>query len=255
MKKRSLLFLFLAVVVLGIISILGWQLLFQEKVNPYCTFESRLEEIEKYTIADAKTVGWIQVQGTNINYPVIEETQEAYASGLDYLWRVNSYKEGENRTAIYGHNILNVSNHPLINDKEHTRFEPLMGFVYEDFAQKNLYIQYTHDGEDAIYKIYAVTFLYSTEDFGSSYSYDDKDTLDYYIKRAKELSIYDYDVDVNPTDELISLITCTRYFGTMGKTQFRVDARKIRKNENIQKYSVETNENYAIIKDSREVEQ
>ena len=67
---------------------------------------------------------------------------------------------------------------------------------------------------------------------------------DNYIKEAKEDSIYDYDVDVNSSDEIISLITCTRYFGLNGKTQFRVDARKLRENEKIEKYSVSTNQNY-----------
>ena len=60
--------------------------------------------------------------------------------------------------------------------------------------------------------------------------------------------IYNYDIDVNSKDKIISLITCTRYFGLYGKTQFRVDARMVRENEKIVKYKIETNQNYDIIK-------
>ncbi len=251
-KRMILCASLLVIILIGlVISILFLKNSNLVKKEDYYTFESRIDLTNTYKIADAETVGWIQVQGTNIDYPVISETNNAYATGIDYVWRTNSYKEGENRTAIYGHNILNVSSNPIINGEEHTRFEQLMGFVYEDFAKENLYIQYTHDGKDDIYKIYAVTFLYSDDDIGESYR--DKDELKKYINNVKDASIYDYDVDVDSSDELISLITCTRYFGRFGKTQFKVDARKLRKNENIEKYSVYINENYDIIKENREV--
>lgn len=212
----------------------------------YYKFESRIAKVNEFKIADAKVIGWIQVQGTNIDYPVIDETESAYESGIDYIWRANTYREGNNREAIYGHNILNVSSKPLINATDHTRFEQLMGFVYSDFAKKNLYIQYTNHDNDEIYKIYAISFVYSYDEQG--YSFDtEKDTLSY-IESAKEASIYDYDVDVDGSDKIISLLTCTRMFGTTGPTQFRIDARKLRKNEKIKKYSVEINENYDIIK-------
>ena len=67
-------------------------------------------------------------------------------------------------------------------------------------------------------------------------------------KDEEKNSLYDFDAEVDSSDHLISLITCTRYFGLNGKTQFRIDAREVRKNEKIKKYSVYTNENYDIIK-------
>ena len=246
-KKKILIIIPVFVLIIVLLVFFGIRI-FNNNSNytKYVNFESRIKRISKSKIADTETIGWIQVQGTNIDYPVIKETESAYQSGIDYIWRNNNYVEGENREAIYGHNILNISSEPLINDSEHTRFEQLMGFVYSDFAKKNLYIQYTHDGEDEIYKIYAVSFLYVAEDRGHSYS--DSNEIADYIKQAKALSLYDYDVNVKSSDHLISLITCTRYFGTMGPTQFRVDARKLRKNEKIKKYDIEISENYDIIK-------
>lgn len=242
-QKKKLL---IGISILIIFLILLITLLIFSKKEEYYQPDSRIYLAENYTIEDAKTVGWIQVQGTNIDYPVIKETQDAYTSGIDYLWQPNVYKTGENREVIYGHNILNVSNQPIINGEGHTRFEPLMGFVYEDFAKENLYIQYTYNGEDRLYKIYAISFVSTSDEQG--YSIADEIEIERYIRQAKEESIYDYDVDVDSSDHIISLITCTRYFGLYGKTQFRIDAREVRKNENIEKYPIYTNENYDIMK-------
>lgn len=207
----------------------------------YYTVHSRVKQIGEKSTDDAKVIGWIQVQGTNIDYPIINY-DDIHKVNYEYLWLASQYFEGENRKVIYGHNILNVSNTPLVNENGHTKFEPLMGFVYDDFAKKNLYINYTYNDEDYVYKIYAVSFQSIDDEIGQSYL--NGDMTDNYIKEAKEDSIYDYDVDVNSSDEIISLITCTRYFGLNGKTQFRVDARKLRENEKIEKYSVSTNQNY-----------
>ena len=215
------------------------------KDKDYVTFKSRTEEIKKSELNKKTTVyGWIQVQGTNIDYPVIEENELAYLSGINYIWRVNTYKEGENREVISGHNMLNVSSKPLIADPTHTRFEQLMSFVDYGFAKKNLYIQYTKDGRDELYKIYAIGFWNREDDEADSLTQEE---IDDYVKKVRNNSIYDYDVQVNNRDTIISLITCTRYFGSSKKTNFKVDARKVRKNEKIQKYSVVTNENYDII--------
>ncbi len=244
MKKKILLFLVIIFLVLLLAS--GFLILLIFKDDDYYEIESRTNLVDNYKIEDAETIGWIRVQGTNIDYPVIMETPDAYSSNIDYLWRPNSYENDQNREVIYGHNILNVSSKPLINADGHTRFEPLMGFVYEDFAKENLYIQYTYGGVDHLYKIYAINFYSLDEEEG--YGITDDNLVKSYIKNAKNNSLYDFDVDVDSSDHLISLITCTRYFGLNGKTQFRVDAREVRTGEKIKKYTVYSNKNYDIIK-------
>lgn len=220
---------------------------FFNKEKGYYQYESRVKNVKNTTIANSKSIGWIQVQGTTIDSPVINETEEAYQSGENYLWRTSYYVEGNNRETIYGHNILNVSPEPIINGKNHTNFEPLMAFVYEEFAKKNLYINYTYGGKNHLYKIYGVRFDYG---YNANYlSYSDEEKVTAYINNVRKNSIYDYDIEVNNSDHLISLITCTRYFGINGKTQFIIDAREIRDNEKNEWYFVETNKNYDIIKE------
>ena len=87
-----------------------------------------------------------------------------------------------------------------------------------------------------------------TEEGDTGYYTENKEETETYIKQAKENSLYDYDVDVNGNDKIISLVTCTRYFGIDGPTQFRVDLRKVRDDEKITKSKVTTTDNYDIIK-------
>lgn len=212
----------------------------------YYSIESRISKIKDTKIADSPAIGWVRVQGTNIDTPMVIRTDEVEESvGYNYLWLSEYYFENENRKVIYGHNIRNVSAYPEVGNTEHIKFEQLVSFAYYDFAKENLYIQFSDGDDEALYKIYAVTFNNLGDEYGQSYK---KENLDNYIKEVKYNSIYNYDVDVTKDDELISLITCTRYFGKYEKTQFKVDARRVRENEKINKYSVESNSNYDIIK-------
>ncbi len=238
------------ITLLLILAVIGFVIIYVSNQKMGSTFvkyaiDSRVEQVSDTKVANVNSVGWIRVQGTNIDYPIIYETPQAYRSGIDYTWVAHRPGEGENRLAIYGHNIQNVSSEPLIADENHVRFEQLMSFVYYDFAKDNLYIQYTHDGKDELYLIYAVGFVEDNEKGDTTTSLSETQN---YIQTAIDNSLYRYNIEVNEQDTLISLITCTRYFGLEGRTQFRIDARKLRENEEVEKYAVQTTANYDIIK-------
>lgn len=242
--KQNIIVLFFGLIILAVIIALFAFSKSEEK--DFYTLDPRNNKIKETSIGDSKAYAWLRVQGTDIDTPIVSLTSSLDEDiKADYLWTSAYYEEGENRKVIYGHNIKNVSSYPDIVNKEHFRFEQLVSFAYYEFAKENLYIQYSDGNEEALYKIYAVTFNNIGDEYGQSYK---KEELDNYIKDVKYNSIYNYDVDVNKDDELISLITCTRYFGAFEKTQFKVDARRVREKEKISNYSVETNSNYDIIK-------
>lgn len=207
--------------------------------------ESRVKNIEKAKVKDTdgiSTVGWLRVQGTNIDYPVI------YAPGVDlnyrtqdFVWTENNFDSLNNMVYISGHNIKNLSKTPLIADKSHSRFEQLMSFVYLDFIEKNQYIQYTFNGENYLYKIYSVYFddinnldLYNSE----KYSATDLNSI---IGNSLDKNIYVIDTDINEKDIFISLNTCTRMFGDQ---QLIVNARLVRNGEEVKLSKVKKSSNY-----------
>ena len=219
-------------------------------------FTSRVENEKKYnlTYQDEKfdTVGWIQVQGTNIDYPIIyhEGGDSSYPVEVSsYAW-LSNYEVGfHNHMRVTGHNIFNLSKQPELHSKLFERFEELMGFVYYDFSEKNQYIQLTFDGKDYIYKIFAVDFFPSVErlEFPLEDNYTEKDMKNF-ISTVKKYSIYDYDVDVNENDKVITLLTCTRFFGD-ANYDFRVVGRLLREGEEMDRYSVKMNKNYERVKE------
>ena len=206
------------------------------------------EEAKKRT---EKVEGWIRVQGTNIDYPIIYNDYfgQTKISDItyDFAWTNREVTKLTNRPLIVGHNILNVSANPLITSEDHARFEQLMSFVYPDFVQKNKYIQYTIGGKNYLYKIFAVAFEsdadidYYTEEY-------DKKEMSKYVDNSIKNSLFKFDIDVNADDKVITLVTCTRMFGPTADKAFKIDARMVRKGERISNYRIEENKAYKKIK-------
>lgn len=210
--------------------------------------ESRVKNVEmmkKNDSDDIKTVGWLRVQGTNIDYPIIyAPTVNLSYRTDDFVWTNANYKSLNNMVYISGHNIKNLSREPLVANKDHSRFEQLMSFIYINFIEKNQYIQYTYNGNDYLYKIYSVYFeernnleLYESDRFSSS-------EMKKIINTSLESSLYKIDVDLNEDDDFISLNTCTRMFDNL---QFVVNARRVRKGEKIELSNVRKGKEYDSI--------
>ncbi len=216
------------------------------------TIVSRVSNIEEYSKNDPqeyKTVGWLKVEGTNIDYPVIYGPKYDISKKVDdFVWTEADFNDLNNIVFITGHNILNLSNKPLITDANHKRFEQLMSFTYLDFVKENKYIQYTFNGKDYLYKIFAVSYVKPNElDVYNDTMYKVEE-LQGYINKSLKNSIFDFDVKVNGKDKVISLITCTRMMKLKNANyNFKVDARLVRKGELIKNYKVKKNTNYKEI--------
>lgn len=209
-------------------------------------FKNRISSLRDYQYKDFLTVGWLQVQGTNIDYPILNSDASSISpTEINYGWRSPYYQTGENREVIMGHNIVNVSSNPIREMNILNNFEGLMAFTYDDFAKNNLYISYTKGEIVELYKIYAVGFYDYYSDNAESFS--KKEDIKSYIKKVRDNSIYDYTVDVTEEDNLITIKTCTRYFGLNEKQELYIDARKVREDENIETYQVTKNDNYKIL--------
>lgn len=219
----------------------------------YYKVENRTKKINGYKEFDkVKPLGWLRVQGTNIDFPIVyyndlDVTDPKYELG----WNYSEDRELTKKITIFSHNVLNVSSTPLIANKNHKRFEQLLSFIYTDFAKKNKYIQYTVGGKDYLYKIYGISFQ---EEESLEYLNTDingKEAKEY-IHKTLDDSFFKFDVDVKETDHLITLVTCTRFFGNTTKYSFVVDARMVREKEKIKNYQVTEKKNYKKIRKTLE---
>ncbi len=211
----------------------------------------KIENAKKY---GDEVVGWLRVEGTNIDLPLIKVTEDTdvYNNEYDFAW-TNSIPDGTgNRPAYISHNIRNVSRNPIVGDNTMTRFEQLMSFIYPDFIENNQFIEFTDsEGTASLYRIYAVALLNDDQNASFSDTYTDSEQKRY-IKKATRESMYDIDVDVNENDLMLTLFTCTRFYGADTSYSFRVDARKLREGEEKIYARVKTNDNYEKIKERME---
>lgn len=215
--------------------------------------EDRQKEIKKAQKKDEEgieTVAWLRVQGTMIDTPIVayEEGKDlSYLDKEDFLWTEAKTAEYKNQIKIMGHNILNLSATPEIGVNYFTKFEDLMAFTYEDFVKENKYIQYSIGDKEYVYKVFAVLYdksynldLYNTDNYSTEEMAD-------YIELVESKSLYDFDIDVDASDDIISLVTCSRLYGVDQKRQFVVVGRLLRDNEKMTNYSFETTEKYEEI--------
>ena len=213
--------------------------------------ESRVEELKKTKpIEDSgyKPIGWLKIQGTEIDLPIVysENEYEGFPVQLEsFGWARKSFDKDSTYFDITGHNIFNLSKHPKLKANNFYRLEQLMAFVYYDFAKDNEYIQLTIDDEDYVFKIFAAGFIdKGVATFFPKNSDASETGRQGIINAFDEKSIYDYDVDVNAKDKIITLSTCTRFYGADANIEFYVVGRMLRDGEKIDHYKVTKNKNY-----------
>lgn len=239
-------------VVLGLVIFLLFRLI--KNNNNYYSIEPRTKELEKvkpFKDSNYKAIGWLRVQGTNLDLPIVysENKYEEFPVELEnFVWSRNRDTKFTNYVDITGHNIFNLSANPKIKSDSFSRFEELMAFVYYDFAKDNEYIQLTLDGKEYLYKIFMVGFVNkSDETFFPKNDEVSKDDLKKQLEWLEKDNIYKYNIDVNENDKLIALSTCTRFYGEKQQVSFYVVGRLLRDGEKINHYKVTKSSKYKNI--------
>lgn len=243
-KERKYIYL---IILIFIISFLLYFVSIRPKVSKF-KLEDKTSEINEAKKYGDEVIGWLKVEGTNIDLPLIQVVKNTDVSNrkYNYAWIYAHPDEKSNHVSFISHNIRNVSKNPIVNDDTMTGFEQLMSFIYPSFIEKNQYIAYTNErGQKAIYKIYGVSLVENDQSSSFTDTYT-KDEQSKYIDTSKKESMYDMDVDVSEDDDLLSLLTCTRFYGGDSYT-FRVDARKLRDREKQVLTKVQVNDNYKKI--------
>ncbi len=241
-----------SLIICGIIVLLIVILLLFD-IFKFFSYESRVNELENFeAIGSEEVVGWLQVQGTNIDYPILYNSNELDISEFneyDFAWINKNDEKLTNRVVITGHNYLNVSSNPVIGGENHVRFEQMMGFVYPEFVEENKYIVYTKNDVDYVYEIFSVG-LFNDYDIKYSSTHMTYDDLEEYIDISLENSFYDFDVDVDEEDFIISLVTCTRMFGIDDNRSIKIDARLVEDKMIFNNYDFNKNDNYGYIENA-----
>lgn len=189
-----------------------------------------LEEFNTLYIKNKSIVGWISIEGTSIDYPVMQSVNEEYY--LDHNFEQQKDKNGSifidkdcsiwprsQNIIIYGHNM-----------KSGKMFGALDNYKSESFYEKHPRIRFDTLYEKGTYQIIYVfneVIHEETEVAFKYYQFIDANSAQEYMSNMKEMaamSLYDTGVESYYGDSLITLSTCDY---SKGAERFVVVAKKV----------------------------
>ena len=159
--------------------------------------------------------GWIKINDTNINYPLLQGTDNDYYLNRNYQKEYSSYgsifidkdanlDDINSNVIIYGHSM---------NDKE--MFQNLLNYANKEYYDSHKIIEIYTNNEARKYEIVTVfksRVFYQDEQnvFRYYYCHDlsSEEKYNDYVNNCKNLELYDTGIDAHFGEQLITLITC-----------------------------------------------
>lgn len=153
--------------------------------------------------------GWIQVNGTNINYPYVQASDNDFylnhsfdkssnGAGWIFMDYRNNSQEFDKNTIIYGHGRSNTS-----------MFGTLKNILKSSwFKDSNNYvIKLATEQENSLWEVFSVYKIPTTSDY-LQIKFSSDEEFQNFANKLIERSSYNFNTPVNSTDKIITLSTC-----------------------------------------------
>lgn len=175
-------------------------------------FIEKVKELQKEN-ADVK--GWIRIEDTIINYPILQTTDNDYYLTHNYKKEKSKYgsifintnsnlKDVNSNVIIYGHNM-----------KDGQMFTDLLKYQDKSFYEEHPTIKIVTEESEKQYEIIYVfksRIFYQDEKnvfrYYKYYSFENENKYNEYINNCKKEQLYDTGKTATYGDQLITLITC-----------------------------------------------
>ena len=193
---------------------------------------SRIDKLKELQKENSEIVALIEIDGTNINYPVMQTNNNDYymthnykkeysKDGALFLDKAYDWNIPSTNLLIYGHNNIGSTE----------MFVDLMNYKEEEYYNTHKTIRFTTAKEDSEYEIIAVflsrVYYKSEKDVFRYYFFinaENEQEFNEYVENSKKASLYNIDATAKYGDQLLTLSTCS-YHTEDGR--FAVVARKI----------------------------
>ena len=155
------------------------------------------------------TVGWIKVENTHINYPIVQTTnnlyylshsfkQEKNQAGWIFMDYRNDSKNLDKNTIIYAHNRY-----------DSTMFGTLKNVLTDKWLsnRNNYVIRVSTPTENSLWQVFSV-YTVKKESYYISTNFNSIEEYDQFLNIIKNRSIYNFDTLVNINDKILTLSTC-----------------------------------------------
>lgn len=160
---------------------------------------------------NSETVAWIKVNNTNVNYSVVQHSDNEYYLKHDFYknnnsngWVYGDYRDdfryfGTN-TILYAHNLTN-----------RTMFGSLIWCLKESWYknEENLYIKLSTPSSNTVWKIFSMYSITPEVYYLKTYFKNDEEHQQF-LNTLKNRSIYNFMEDeLHPDDKILTLSTCS----------------------------------------------
>lgn len=180
-------------------------------INENLQIEKKSYDFTELLNQNPDTVGWIHLNNTDIDYPVVKATDNDFylthafdksynAAGWIYADYRNRCDDTDTNLIIYGHNRLNNN---MFGTLENVLSNPWLA------DENNHYIHYSSINKSHIYSIFSAFICNSDESVNYLRTgFASNKDFTQYINDLKNLSSYDFNVNLTEDDKIITLYTC-----------------------------------------------
>lgn len=213
--------IFFIALVVSIIYIIKWYIdskqneMLEEKVSKAIVIETEESLDEEYKIDFEKLkeinnqiVAYLKVNGTKIEYAVVQAKDNNYylKRNLEKKYNVGGWIFADDKNkldgtdkniVIYGHNM-----------KDDSMFGSLKNILNEEWYnnEENYVIDFVTESEEQKYQVFSI-YKIEKEDYYIDTEFK-KNEFSKFIETLKERSIKDFDVEVAEEDSILTLSTC-----------------------------------------------
>lgn len=175
----------------------------------YIPTEKHTKSFEELQKINPDIIGWIRVNDTNINYPLLQaEDDDTYMntdaegkyslSGSIFLHCANKPDFSDFNNMIYGHHM-----------EKHKMFGDVGMFTDKTYFEKHPYGNLFFDGKDHGVEFYALIQVDAYNERIFSICPDDPKAKQAYLQEILDNALYKRNFEITQNDHLVLLITCT----------------------------------------------
>lgn len=171
----------------------------------------KIEDVDfkelKKTNNDVK--GFLKVNGTTINYPFVQTNDNDYylehsfdksknKKGWVFLDYRNNINDLDNNTILYAHGAVN-----------NVMFGSLKKVVKKEWYtnSKNYIINFSTEKNNMLFQVFS-TYTIEPESYYITNNFDNDEEYEKFINVIKARSVYNYNVDINTNDKILTLSSC-----------------------------------------------
>lgn len=174
-----------------------------------------LPEYAQVFLLNTDMVGWIYLDGTRINYPVMQRKDSK-----DYYLQRDFYGKSSKDGSIYVREECDVlapsDNLTLYGHRMNSgaMFADLLNYKEKAFWENNRYIHFDTLQQRQIYEVIAAFKIAATADNGFQYhtyvDFADEAEFYKYVEQCKDRAFYDTGVTAHYGEKLLTLSTCEK---------------------------------------------